>query len=52
VPVDPGRPEMNLGYQTARVKQRGFELFSYDQSCKRSDLRIRRLAIGFLAAPV
>jgi hypothetical protein len=34
---------MNLGYKTRRIKQRGFELFSYDQSCKRSDLRIRRL---------
>jgi hypothetical protein len=26
-----------------RIKQRGFELSSNDQSCKRSDLRIRRL---------
>jgi hypothetical protein len=33
---------MNLGYQTPGIKQRGFELFSNDQSSKRSDLRIRR----------
>jgi hypothetical protein len=37
------RPEMNPGYQRPRIKQWGFELFSNDQSCKRSDLRIRRL---------
>src|SRR5258707_8275012 len=37
------RPEMNPGYQRPRIKQRGFELFCNDQSCKRSDLRIRRL---------
>ncbi len=37
------RPEMNTGYQRPRIKRRGFELFSNDQSSKRSDLRIRRL---------
>jgi hypothetical protein len=37
------RPEMNPGYQRPRIKRRGFELFSNDQSSKRSDLRIRRL---------
>jgi hypothetical protein len=34
---------MNPGYQMPRIKRRGFELFSNDQSSKRSDLRIRRL---------
>ena len=38
-----GRPEMNPGYHRPRIKQRGFELFSNDQSFKRGDLRIRRL---------
>src|SRR5258706_14133472 len=44
------RPEMNPCYQRPRIKQRGFELFCNDQSCKRSDLRIRRGASAVLAS--